>query len=86
MGNDGKALERAYSEPLLADARPCPFCKGETLGMFPGSSSSSIMSGDTMRVVCPQCLGQGPIGETALRAVAKWNGDFTPIHRKDLSS
>ncbi|MBU1049147.1 hypothetical protein KKG90_03880 [Candidatus Bipolaricaulota bacterium] len=82
MSKEGEALEKAYSNRLLLSARACPFCGGETLGMFPGPPSP-IMPGDTLRVVCSQCLCHGPIGESAQRAVAKWNGDFNPTHRKN---
>ena len=83
MSKASEEFQKAYSEPLLATARPCPFCKGITLGLFPGPPSP-IIPGDTVRVACPRCLGQGPIGESAQRAVAKWNGDFEPMHQRDL--
>lgn len=84
MNRDSKGFEMAYSEPLLKDARPCPFCKGKALGMFPGPKSP-VIPRETLRVCCAHCLCQGPIGDTAERAVAKWNGNFAPVRGKGLS-
>lgn len=81
MNRDSKAFEKAYSEPLLKDARPCPFCKGKILGMFPGPESP-IFTAETFRVCCPNCLSKGPVGENAQRAIAKWNSNFEMTPRR----
>jgi len=81
MNRDSKGFEKAYSEPLLEDAQPCPFCGCKTLGMFPGPKSP-IIPGGTSQVCCPHCLCTGPIGDTAMRAVAKWNGNFDLMRRR----
>ena len=76
-------LTRAYSDPHLRDARPCPFCKNAVLGLTRGPEGRPRYA-KLWCVVCAQCLCHGPIGDSPKRAVAKWNGDFGSVHRRDL--
>jgi len=83
MVRDAEELVRAYSEPHLKSARPCPFCGDENLGVFQGPETR-ISHTKTWYVMCARCVCRGPIGASPERAVAAWNGDFEPVRRRDL--
>jgi len=77
MKKDRKMLD-AYGHPSLKSARPCPFCSGTILGVFPGPSPRTLRR-DTYRVMCGECQSAGPLGSSPDEAVARWNGDFKGV-------
>jgi len=80
---DVEGLGRAYSNPHLERANPCPFCGSTTLAIVEGPQARLIRT-RTWQILCAGCLCRGPVGGSEAQAVSKWNGEFGPVHRSEL--
>ena len=81
--HDAEGLFRAYGNPELKKANPCPFCKNTALSV--GVVDAKRMGrGHVWQVYCAKCQCRGPAGDSAQRAVAKWNSDFSPLHSREI--
>ncbi len=83
MSDEAELLSKAYSDPSLKDARPCPFCGNTTLAITSGPQPR-LAHRDTFQVFCPCCVCRGPLAESRQRAITKWNGHWRPLLRPIL--
>jgi len=74
---DKEELERAFSEPCLAEARDCPFCQGTTLSIV--SEGRPPIGLKKWRVFCTTCLSHGPWHRSPEAAVGFWNGEHVRL-------
>jgi len=80
LNGDGEALRKAYSDPNLKNARPCPFCDSRLLALHHNPKSQRVPR-DTWRVFCPGCFAQGPTASFPRHAVDRWNRNFLNAYR-----
>jgi len=80
---DPDELIRAFGNPELKKANPCPFCKSTALSVGV-VDAKRLGKGNVWQVHCSNCQCRGPAGDSAQRAVAKWNSDFSPLHSREI--
>lgn len=59
----------------MADLRPCPFCGGDEIYVFPVAASRGRAA------MCQKCLAEGPYEITKEKAAEAWNRRAEPENR-----
>ena len=73
--NESHRVLRSYHDPLLKNARACPFCDGAMLAL--ADWQDILLSRHPVwRVYCPRCGTLGPIADTRSHAIDHWNRQF----------
>jgi len=72
---EGQRVLESYANPILKDARACPFCSGKTLALTDWADIM-LVGKPTWRVYCASCGTLGPMSNTRQSAVNYWNQKF----------
>jgi len=66
---------QSYADPLLKDARACPFCDGTVFALTDWKEIVHTRH-PFWRIYCVRCGTLGPVANTKQQAIDYWNRNF----------